>query len=212
MLVQRGDNSRSRSTDATLTSFHKLTLADLFVCLRPVRWFTGVPSPVKNPGAVSMTIFRENCEDIYAGIEFASGSPEAAKFASFLQKEFPDRFKKIRFPGSSGFGVKPVSKEGTERLVEAAITYALKHGSKSVTLVHKGNIMKNTEGAFRDWGYALAASPEFRSKVVTERESWILGNNDKDPHTTAEANAASIEPVRAADGVTTFFFFSDILF
>ena len=167
---------------------------DLYVCLRPVRWFKGVPSPVRNPGAVDMVIFRENCEDIYAGIEFQQGSPDAAKFVSLFRDAFPDRFKKVRFPDSSGFGIKPVSREGTERLVTAAIEYALEEGRKSVTLVHKGNIMKFTEGAFKDWGYGVAASAPFRSRVVTERESWILGNKDKNAAMSDVDNARSIEP------------------
>jgi len=131
-------------------------ILDLYVCLRPVRWFTGVPSPVKDPGAVDMVIFRENTEDIYAGIEFQAGEPDTAKFVELLKTNFPDRFKKVRFPDSAGFGIKPSSQEGTERLVTAAIKHAIEAGRKSVTLVHKGNIMKFTEGAFRDWGYATA--------------------------------------------------------
>ena len=127
---------------------------DLYVCLRPVRWFTGVPSPVKSPEKTDMVIFRENSEDIYAGIEWAAGTPEVKKVVDFLMKEMG--VKKIRFPGSSGIGIKPVSEEGTRRLVRAAIRYALDNGRRSVTLVHKGNIMKFTEGAFRDWGYATA--------------------------------------------------------
>jgi isocitrate dehydrogenase len=127
---------------------------DLYVCLRPVRWFTGVPSPVKSPEKTDMVIFRENSEDIYAGIEWAAGTPEVKKVIEFLTKEMG--VKKIRFPGSSGIGIKPVSEEGTRRLVRAAIRYALDNGRTSVTLVHKGNIMKFTEGAFRDWGYAVA--------------------------------------------------------
>ncbi len=133
---------------------------DLYVCLRPVRWFKGVPSPVKHPEKTDMVIFRENTEDIYAGIEWAEGTPEAKKIIDFLQKEMG--VKKIRFPESSGIGVKPVSEEGTRRLVRAAIRYAIENGRRSVTLVHKGNIMKYTEGAFRDWGYATAAE-EFGS-------------------------------------------------
>ncbi len=129
-------------------------MLDLYVCLRPVRWFNGVPSPVKNPGKVDMVIFRENTEDIYAGIEWAAGTPEAKKLIDFLQKEMG--VKKIRFPLTSGIGIKPVSSEGTERLIRAAIQYAIDNKRKSVTIVHKGNIMKFTEGAFRDWGYALA--------------------------------------------------------
>jgi isocitrate dehydrogenase len=128
-------------------------MLDLYVCLRPVRYFTGVPSPVKRPEKVDMVIFRENTEDIYAGIEWAAESAEAQKLIAFLQNEMG--VKKIRFPSTSGIGVKPVSREGSERLIRAALDYAIKHKRKSVTLVHKGNIMKFTEGAFRDWGYAL---------------------------------------------------------
>ncbi|MEI8063072.1 MAG: NADP-dependent isocitrate dehydrogenase [Verrucomicrobiota bacterium] len=129
-------------------------MLDLYVCLRPVMWFNGVPSPVKHPEKVNMVIFRENTEDIYAGIEWEAGSPEAKKLIAFLQNEMG--VKKIRFPETSGIGVKPVSSEGTERLIRAAIKYAIDNNRKSVTIVHKGNIMKFTEGAFRDWGYALA--------------------------------------------------------
>ena len=166
-------------------------MLDLYVCLRPVRWFKGVPSPVRDPSKVDMVIFRENTEDIYAGIEWAEGSAEVKKVISFLQKEMG--VKKIRFPESSGIGIKPVSREGTERLVKAAIEYALKFKRKSVNLVHKGNIMKFTEGAFRDWGYALAAR-DFREQVVTERESWILGNKETNKDLNAEQNARMIEP------------------
>jgi isocitrate dehydrogenase len=130
-------------------------ILDLYVCLRPVRWYSGVPSPVKHPELVDMVIFRENTEDIYAGIEWAAGSPEAQKILAFLAKEFPNEAKKIRFPATSGVGIKPVSREGTERLVRAALDFAIAQKRKSVTLVHKGNIMKFTEGAFRDWGYEL---------------------------------------------------------
>ena len=137
---------------------------DLYTCLRPVRWFTGVPSPVKRPEDVNMVVFRENSEDIYAGIEFAAGTDQVKKIISFLQNEMG--VKKIRFPETSGIGIKPVSKEGTERLVRAAILYALEHKLPSVTLVHKGNIMKFTEGAFMQWGYDLAKT-EFRDQIVT---------------------------------------------
>ncbi len=130
-------------------------ILDLYVCLRPVRWYEGVPSPVKRPELVDMVIFRENTEDIYAGIEWAAGSPEASKILAFLAKEFPNEAKKIRFPASSGIGFKPISREGTERLVRSALDFAIAHKRKSLTLVHKGNIMKFTEGAFRDWGYEL---------------------------------------------------------
>ncbi len=131
-------------------------ILDLYVCLRPVRYFKGVPSPVKQPELVDMVIFRENTEDIYAGIEFQHGKDDTGKLMRFLEDNFPERFAKIRFPETVGLGLKPVSAEGTKRLVEAAIEYSLRTGRKSVTLVHKGNIMKFTEGAFRDWGYELA--------------------------------------------------------
>ena len=138
-------------------------MLDLYVCLRPVRWYEGVPSPVKNPQDVDMVIFRENSEDIYAGIEWAAESEEARKLIRFLQEEMG--VQKIRFPKTSGIGIKPVSREGTERLVRAAVQFAIDHGRKSVTLVHKGNIMKFTEGAFRDWGYDLVRR-EFSGKAV----------------------------------------------
>ena len=138
-------------------------ILDLYVCLRPVRWYEGVPSPVKRPEDVDMVIFRENSEDIYAGIEWEEGSPEARKFIDFLQDEMG--VDKIRFPDSSGIGVKPVSREGTYRLVRAAIRFAIDHDRESVTLVHKGNIMKFTEGAFRDWGYELARD-EFKGQAI----------------------------------------------
>jgi isocitrate dehydrogenase len=138
-------------------------ILDLYVCLRPVRWYPGVPSPVKNPQHVDMVIFRENSEDIYAGIEWEAESPEARKLIRFLRDELG--VEKIRFPETSAIGIKPVSREGTERLVRAAIDYAVEHGRKSVTLVHKGNIMKFTEGAFRDWGYALTRR-EYRGAAV----------------------------------------------
>jgi isocitrate dehydrogenase len=168
-------------------------LLDLYVCLRPVRWYRGVPSPVKHPEKVDMVIFRENTEDIYAGIEFTAGSPEAQKVLDFFEKEFPKEFRKIRFgtagaartwqaqleaigaPGREvgvdvGIGLKPVSWLGTERLVHSAIGYAIKAGSKSVTLVHKGNIMKFTEGAFRDWGYKVAK--DFYGAVEIDGGPW----------------------------------------
>ena len=131
-------------------------LLDLYVCLRPVQWFKGVPSPVKNPHLVDMVIFRENCEDIYAGIEFELGTEALEDFKSFLSKTFPNEFKKVRFPDTTAFGIKPVSKEGSERLIRAAIQYTIKNKRKSLTLVHKGNIMKFTEGGFMKWGYELA--------------------------------------------------------
>jgi len=129
---------------------------DLYTCLRPVRWFQGVPSPVKHPEKTDMVIFRENTEDIYAGIEFEQGSDDNKRFKALLQEHFADRFGKIRFPNTAGLGIKPISEEGTNRIVRAAIKYAFDNKRDSVTLVHKGNIMKFTEGAFRDWGYALA--------------------------------------------------------
>jgi isocitrate dehydrogenase len=138
-------------------------ILDLYVCLRPVRWYPGVPSPVKRPEDVDVVIFRENSEDIYAGIEWAAGTPEVKRLIEFLQQELG--VDKIRFPDSSGIGIKPVSREGTERLVRAAINYAIAHDRSSVTLVHKGNIMKFTEGAFRDWGYELTRR-EFSGKAV----------------------------------------------
>ena len=164
---------------------------DLYVCLRPVKWYEGVPSPVKKPQDVDMVIFRENTEDIYAGIEYLSESDEANKLIAFLQNEM--NVKNIRFPDTSGIGVKPVSREGTERLVRAAIDYALENNRRSVTLVHKGNIMKFTEGAFRDWGYAVAAK-EFREQTVSERESWILGNREDNADITLADNARAVEP------------------
>jgi isocitrate dehydrogenase len=164
---------------------------DLYVCLRPVRWFKGAPSPVRHPEGVDMVIFRENTEDIYAGVEWAEGSPEVAKVIAFMRDEMG--VKKIRFPETSGIGLKPISREGTSRLVGAAIRYALKNGRKSVTLVHKGNIMKFTEGAFRDWGYALSQT-EFRDQCVTERETWILGNKESNSDLTVEQNARMVDP------------------
>ena len=152
-------------------------MLDLYACVRPVRWFNGVPSPVKDPSKVDMTIYRENIEDIYAGIEFQQGSDDAKKFAALLKENFPDRYKKIRFPDSSGFGIKPVSIEGTERLVRAAIKYAIDNDRGSLTLVHKGNIMKFTEGGFRDWGYALAQR-EFGA-VEIDGGPWCKFKNPK---------------------------------
>jgi len=159
---------------------------DLFVCLRPVRWFEGVPSPVKRPQDTDMVIFRENTEDIYAGIEYASGSDEVKKLIEFLQNEMG--VNKIRFPETSGIGIKPVSKEGTERLVRAAINYAITEGRKSLTLVHKGNIMKFTEGAFKNWGYELAEK-EFGDKVFT----WAQYDKIKEEQGTDAANKAQAD-------------------
>ena len=166
-------------------------ILDLYVCLRPVKYVDGVPSPVKKPGDVDMVIFRENTEDIYAGIEWQNGSPEVKKVIDFIQNEMG--VKKIRFPESSGIGIKPISEEGTERLVKGAIEYALREGRKSLTLVHKGNIMKFTEGAFKNWGYEIATR-DYRDKVVTQRESWIIDNKDRNPDITVEENARKVEP------------------
>ncbi|CAH0204370.1 isocitrate dehydrogenase (NADP(+)) [Bacillus sp. BA3] len=156
---------------------------DLFVCLRPVRYFEGVPSPVKRPEDTDMVIFRENTEDIYAGIEYAKGSDEAKKLIDFLQNEFG--VTNIRFPETSGIGIKPISEEGTKRLVRSALNYAIKEGRKSLTLVHKGNIMKFTEGAFKTWGYEVAEQ-EFADKVFT----WNQYDKIKDAEGTEAANKA----------------------
>ncbi len=158
-------------------------LLDLYVCLRPVRWFKGAPSPVLSPERVDMVIFRENTEDIYAGVEFEQGSIEAKKVLAFLKETFPDRYSKIRFPETSGIGIKPVSREGTERLVRAAIRYAVEAKRQSVTMVHKGNIMKYTEGAFRNWGYALAER-EFGEHTYT----WSQWERTQKEKGEAEAN------------------------
>jgi isocitrate dehydrogenase len=159
-------------------------MLDLYVCLRPVRWFVGVPSPVRRPQDVDMVIFRENTEDIYAGIEYEAGSEAARKILAFIEKEFPADFRKVRFPKTTAVGIKPVSKEGTERLVRAAIEYAIAGKRKSVTFVHKGNIMKFTEGAFMRWGYALARS-EFAHAVYT----WEQWETTKAARGEAAANA-----------------------
>ncbi|MCU0383217.1 MAG: NADP-dependent isocitrate dehydrogenase [Cyclobacteriaceae bacterium] len=185
-------------------------ILDLYVCLRPVRWYQGVPSPVKNPGAVDMVIFRENTEDIYAGIEFAAGTPEAQKLLDFLAKEFPKEFNKIRFNSTQkseefwkmvgttdvkndvqvGLGIKPVSWSGSVRLIHSAIAYAIKHNRKSVTLVHKGNIMKFTEGAFRDWGYAVAEQ-YFGDKVYTWN-TWEKTKKEKGESAANDEQKAAI--------------------
>jgi len=167
-------------------------LLDLYSCVRPVKYYQGVPSPVKHPEQVDIVIFRENTEDVYAGIEFKQGTEDAARLISFINDDLlKGGKKKIRL--DSGVGIKPISIFGTKRLVRAAIRHALESGRKTVTLVHKGNIQKFTEGAFREWGYEVAVE-EFRDQVVTERESWILGNVDKNPKITVEENAALIEP------------------
>jgi isocitrate dehydrogenase len=164
---------------------------DLYVCLRPVRYFKGVPSPVKAPEKVDMVIFRENCEDIYAGIEFEAGTDRAQKVLAFLKAEFPKDFAKIRFPDSSGIGLKPVSKDGTERLVRASIKYAIDLKRKSVTFVHKGNIMKFTEGAFMKWGYELAEK-EFGDQVYT----WQQWEKTKASKGEEAANAEQKEQLK----------------
>jgi isocitrate dehydrogenase len=167
-------------------------ILDLYACVRPVKYYRGVPSPVKHPERMDIVIYRENTEDVYAGIEWEQGTPEAARLIEFLNKEMLKGSKKqIRL--DSGVGIKPMSVTGTKRLVRMAIQFALDSGRKSVTLMHKGNIQKFTEGAFRKWGYELATQ-EFRDKVVTERESWILDNKDKNPSITMEENANLTEP------------------
>jgi len=168
-------------------------LLDLYVCLRPVRWYKGVPSPVVHPEYVDMVIFRENTEDIYAGIEFANGTEDNKKFKEMFKEAFPKEYAKMRFPNTAGIGFKPVSEEGTDRLIRAAIQWALDNNRKSVNFVHKGNIMKFTEGAFKDWGYKLAKR-EFRDHIVTERETWILGNKESNPNLSVEDNARMIDP------------------
>ena len=164
-------------------------MLDLYVCLRPVRWFKGVPSPVKSPDKVDMTIFRENTEDIYAGIEFEAGSESCKKFLDLFKQAFPKEFGKIRFPESSGIGIKPVSKEGSERLIKSALEYCIREKRKSLTLVHKGNIMKYTEGAFRNWGYALAER-EFGSKVYTWDQWEKTKKASGEPAANAEQKTA----------------------
>src|SRR5579875_4177373 len=167
-------------------------LMDLYQCVRPVKYYAGVPSPVKAPEKLDVVIFRENTEDIYAGIEFREGTPEAAKFIDFVNNEMLKGGKK-KIRQDSGVGVKPISITGSKRLVRAAIQRAIDDGRKVVTLVHKGNIQKFTEGAFREWGYEVATQ-EFRDQTVTERESWILGNMEANPGLSIEQNAALLEP------------------
>lgn len=168
-------------------------LLDMYVCLRPVRWFQGVPSPVKNPAAVDMVIFRENTEDIYAGVEFEQGSDDVKRFLSLFRENFPAQFSKIRFPETSGIGIKPVSQEGTERLVRSAIDYAITNKRKSVTIVHKGNIMKFTEGAFRNWAYAVA-----EREYPAQTYSW--GQWEKTRAQLGEAAANKEQKEALADG------------
>jgi len=165
---------------------------DLYSCIRPVKYYAGVPSPVKHPERMNIVIFRENTEDVYIGIEWEQGTADAKRLIEFLNKDMLKGGKKqIRL--DSGVGIKPISVTGTKRLVRMAIQHALDNKNKSVTLVHKGNIQKFTEGAFRQWGYDLATE-EFRDKVITERESWIIDNKDRNPHLSTEENANLIEP------------------
>ncbi|HUM07055.1 MAG TPA: NADP-dependent isocitrate dehydrogenase [Terriglobales bacterium] len=167
-------------------------ILDLYACVRPVRYYKGVPSPVKHPERMDVVIFRENTEDVYAGIEWEQGTAEAAKLIEFLNKDMLKGGKKqVRL--DSGVGIKPISVTGTKRLVRMAIQYALENGRRTVTLVHKGNIQKFTEGAFRKWGYEIATQ-EFRDKVITERESWIIDNKDKNPNLSVAQNAELVEP------------------
>jgi isocitrate dehydrogenase len=176
-----------RSLNVTLRQ-----VLDLYSCIRPVKYYKGTPSPVKHPERMDIVIFRENTEDVYAGVEWEQGSADAARLIEFLNKDMLKGGKKqVRL--DSGVGIKPISVTGTNRLVRMAIQHALEGGRKTVTLVHKGNIQKFTEGAFRKWGYDLATS-EFRDKVVTERESWIIDNKDRNANLTVEENAALIEP------------------
>jgi isocitrate dehydrogenase len=167
-------------------------ILDLYCCVRPVKYYKGVPSPVKNPERMDVVIYRENTEDVYAGIEWEQGTAECARLIEFINKDMLKGGKKqIRL--DSGVGIKPISITGTKRLVRMAIRHALETGRKSVTLVHKGNIQKFTEGAFRKWGYELATE-EFRDQVITERESWIIDNKDKNPNLTVAQNAQLVEP------------------
>src|ERR1700726_810897 len=167
-------------------------ILDLYSCVRPVKYYAGVPSPVKHPERMDVVIYRENTEDVYAGIEWEEGTPDAKRLIEFLNHDMLKGGKKqIRL--DSGIGIKPMSVTGTKRLVRMAIQHALDNKNKAVTLVHKGNIQKFTEGAFRKWGYELATE-EFRAHVVTERESWIVDNKDKNPSLTVEQNANLIEP------------------
>jgi isocitrate dehydrogenase len=176
-----------RSLNVTLRQ-----VLDLYACVRPVRYFEGVPSPVRNPERMNVVIFRENTEDVYAGIEWKSGSAEVKRLIDFLNHEMlKGGAKRVR--EDSGVGIKPISSTATKRLMRRAIQHAIENGKRVVTLVHKGNIQKFTEGAFRDWGYELATQ-EFRPHVVTEREAWILDNKDMDASLSAEQNAAMIEP------------------
>jgi isocitrate dehydrogenase len=167
-------------------------ILDLYSCVRPVKYYQGVPSPVKHPEKLDIVLFRENTEDVYSGVEFKQGSEDAARLISFLNDDLLSKTKK-KIRTDSGVGIKPISIFGTKRLVRVAIKHAIESGRKTVTLVHKGNIQKFTEGAFREWGYEVATQ-EFREQTVTEFESWILGNLEANPSLTVEQNAALVEP------------------
>ena len=178
---------------------------DLYVCLRPVRWYQGVPSPVREPSLIDMAIFRENTEDIYAGIEFEAGTEDATRFLDLMKNHFANRFGKIRFPRTVGLGIKPISKEGTQRLVYDAIDYAVKLNRKSVTLVHKGNIMKFTEGGFKNWGYEIAES-KFKDKTFTWAQyDKILSNKGKDAADLAQEEAINSGKVIVKDVIADAF-------
>ncbi len=164
---------------------------DLYTCLRPIKWFPGVPSPVKSPQDIDVVIFRENTEDIYAGIEFESFSSEAEKFLNVFRELFPNEFRKIRFPDSSGFSLKPISREGTERIMRASINYAIRNKRNKITIVHKGNIMKYTEGAFCRWAYNLSET-EFQERVYTQNQ-WVRTKNEKSEAFANEEQASSIK-------------------
>ncbi len=178
---------------------------DLYVCQRPVKWFQGVPSPVKNPSKIDMVIFRENTEDIYAGIEFEEGTGDVEKLINLLKENFGDRFDKIRFPKTTGLGIKPISQEGTERLVRSAIEYAIDNNRESVTLVHKGNIMKFTEGAFKNWGYELAEK-EYGDKVFTWAQyDRIVEESGKDDANRAQEQAVKEGKIIVKDSIADAF-------
>jgi len=168
-------------------------LLNLYACWRPVKYIPGVPSPVKHPERMNIVIFRENTEDVYAGMEWQEGSPNAKRVIDLVNQILREEGQKKQIRPDAGVGIKPISVTATKQLVRRALRYALDHGQKTVTLVHKGNIMKFTEGAFRDWGYELAKE-EFRQQIVTERESWAIDNKDKNPNLSLEANAAMVEP------------------
>lgn len=168
-------------------------LLNLYACWRPVKYIPGVPSPVKHPEKMNIVIFRENTEDVYAGMEWQEGTPQAKSVIEFINKLLREEGAKKQIRPDAGVGIKPMSRTATRQLVRRALRYAIDRGRKTATLVHKGNIMKFTEGAFRDWGYALAKE-EFRDQIVTERESWAIGNKDENPNLPIEANAAMVEP------------------